>query len=231
MIELHYIVNPAMEGLEKNYFRPSLPPGFHVHRHPCEIQSSGNFMRDGYLDILAARTAGICAEIESRCDGAVMVWSDVDMSGVSPWISIFGWRRFMFVQHSCGGGEGGGRLDNGDELLALAGEGAEVAFHLDAVPEGVGLAEEGTEADRHGRSDGAFAEHDIVDRSRRHADGAGHGVLGNPHGLEVFLEQDIAGCNGSFHVWGQFPQWNISAVGFSTRAGAGADGGGHCRSS
>jgi hypothetical protein len=30
----------------------------------------------------------------------------------------------------------------GDELPAIAGEGEEVAFHLDGVPEGVSLAEE-----------------------------------------------------------------------------------------
>ena len=77
------------------------------------------------------------------------------------------------------GRQRGGGLDAGDGLFAFAGEGAEVAFHLDAVPEGVGLSEEGTEADGHRRSDGEFAEHDLVDGAQRHADGAGHGVLGN----------------------------------------------------
>jgi hypothetical protein len=48
-------------------------------------------------------------------------------------------------------------------LFVFAGERAEVAFHLDAVPEGVGLAEEGGEADGHGRCVGALAEHDLVD--------------------------------------------------------------------
>lgn len=100
---------------------------------------------------------------------------------------------------SRGGGDREGGLNAGDELVALIGEGAEVAFHLDAVPEGVGLAEEDAEADRHGRSDGAFAEHDLVDRPRRHADGAGHGVLGDAHGLKVFLQQDFTGGDGSFH--------------------------------
>lgn len=73
---------------------------------------------------------------------------------------------------SCGGCEGGCGLDAGDELFALVGEGAEVAFRLDAVTEGVGLAEESAEADGHGRSDGA----------RQRADGPSHGVLRNPHG-------------------------------------------------
>ena len=105
---------------------------------------------------------------------------------------------------SVGGRQRGGGLDAGDELFAFAGEGAEVAFHLDAVPEGVGLSEEGTEADGHGRGDRSLAEHDLVDRPRRHADGAGHGVLGNAHGIEILLKQDLAGCDGSFHgcnVW------------------------------
>lgn len=95
-------------------------------------------------------------------------------------------------------------LDAGDEFLALAGEGAEVAFHLDAVPEGVGLAEKDTEADGHGWGDGALAEHDLVDCPWRHADGAGHGILRDAHGLEIFLQQDLAGSDGSVHgcnVW------------------------------
>ena len=105
---------------------------------------------------------------------------------------------------SMGGNYGIDRLDTGDELLAFAGEDAEVAFHLDAVPEGVGLAEKNAEANGHGRSDGPLAEHDLVDRPRRHADGASHGVLRNTHGLEIFLQQDLAWGNTCLHgynVW------------------------------
>jgi hypothetical protein len=47
----------------------------------------------------------------------------------------------------------GGSFGRG-ELLAILGEGSEVAFDLEAVPEGVGLTGEGTEADRHGGGDG-----------------------------------------------------------------------------
>ena len=89
-------------------------------------------------------------------------------------------------------------------MLAFAGKGAEVAFHLDAVPEGVGLAEKNAEADRHCRSDGPLVKHDLVDRPRRHADGAGHGVLRDAHGLEIVLQQDFAGGDGHFYgynVW------------------------------
>lgn len=79
MMELHYTINPAMETLEMEYFLPSLPKGFDPIRHVAEITSSGNFMQDGYLEILTARTEGICAEIERRCDDSVMIWSDVDI--------------------------------------------------------------------------------------------------------------------------------------------------------
>ena len=50
------------------------------------------------------------------------------------------------------------------------GERPEIALDLDAVPEGFGPAEEGSEADGHGRGDGAFAVDDLVDRARREAD-------------------------------------------------------------
>ena len=91
-----------------------------------------------------------------------------------------------------------GRLDTGDELLAFAGEDAEVAFHLDAVPEGVGLAEEDTEAYGNGRSDGSLAEGRSIDRPRWHADGAGHGVLRNAHGLEVSSSRISSRVMGAF---------------------------------
>ena len=97
------------------------------------------------------------------------------------------------------GCNGLGGLDAGDEPIAFAGEGAEVAFRLDAVPECVGLAEEDAEADGHGWSDGPLAEDDLVDPPQRHADGAGHGVLRDAHGLEIFFQQDLAGGDGSFH--------------------------------
>lgn len=100
---------------------------------------------------------------------------------------------------SGGGGDRVGGLDAEDEFLALAGEGAEIAFHLDAVPEGVGLAEEDAEADGHGGSDGSLAEHDLVDRARRHTDGAGHRVLRDAHGLEILLQQDLPRSDGSLH--------------------------------
>ncbi len=102
------------------------------------------------------------------------------------------------------GSDGLGGLDAGDELLAFAGEGAEIAFDLDAVPEGIGLAEEDTETDRHGRSDRALAEDDFIDRTGRNSDGAGHSVLRDAHGLEIFLQKNFTGSDGMFHgynVW------------------------------
>lgn len=43
-----------------------------------------------------------------------------------------------------------GGFDPGCEFLAVLGERAEIAFNLETVPEGVGLAKEGAEAQRHG---------------------------------------------------------------------------------
>lgn len=66
------------------------------------------------------------------------------------------------------------------------------------MPEGVGLAEEGSQADGHGRGDGAFAVDDLFDRLGRDADGACHRVLGDAHGGEVFLEEDTKTLIGAF---------------------------------
>ena len=97
----------------------------------------------------------------------------------------------------------GGR-DGSSELAALSGEGAEVALDLEAMPEVLGLAEKGAEADGHGWGDGALAKDDFIDGARRNADGACHGVLGDAHGEEVLLKKDFAGCNWRFNgynVW------------------------------
>ena len=76
----------------------------------------------------------------------------------------------------CGGDFEGG-FDAFGERATLLGEGSEIAPDLNAVPEGVCLAEEDAEADGHGRSDVAFVEDDLVDRAGRDADSAVHGVL------------------------------------------------------
>jgi hypothetical protein len=62
------------------------------------------------------------------------------------------------------------------------------------VPELRRLTEKGPEADGHDRSDRSVPKHDLVDRAGCDADGAGHGVLGNSHRIEVFLKKDFAGC-------------------------------------
>ena len=86
-----------------------------------------------------------------------------------------------------GDGDGDGGLDVGGELVAIFGKGAEIALYLDAVPEFGGLAEECSEADRHGGDDGAAGVNNFIDGSGCDADGAGHGVLRDTHGNEVFL--------------------------------------------
>ena len=102
------------------------------------------------------------------------------------------WR--LATSSSCGAdGERG--LDVGDELAPLTGEGAEFTLDLEAMPEVVGLTEERPEADGHGRGDGAFPEHDLIDGAGRNPDGPGHGVLGNSHGLEILFQQDFSGSD------------------------------------
>ena len=64
---------------------------------------------------------------------------------------------------SAGVGQFCGGTDFGGELLLLFRQGAEIALHLNAVPELGGLAKEGVEADRHGWSDRALAKDDFVD--------------------------------------------------------------------
>ncbi|SVC94848.1 uncharacterized protein METZ01_LOCUS347702 [marine metagenome] len=95
--------------------------------------------------------------------------------------------------------QGGGGLYVGGEFFAVLGEGPKVAFDLEAVPKVLGLTKEDAEADGHGGSDGAPAKDDFVDGAGSDADGAGHGVLGNAHGAEVFLQKNFSGCDWWVH--------------------------------
>jgi len=88
-----------------------------------------------------------------------------------------------------------GGPDCGGEAFAVFCQRTEVAFHLETIPEALGLPEESPEANRHGRSDRASSEDYLVDRTGRNPDRTGHRILGNPHGLEIFLQQDFAGCD------------------------------------
>jgi len=95
-------------------------------------------------------------------------------------------------QFSCGSNMAG-------ESFAVFGEGAEVALHLESMPEAFRLPKEGTEADRHRGCDRAASEHDLVDRTGWHPDGPCHGILRNPHGFQIFLQEEFSGCYGWTH--------------------------------
>ena len=85
------------------------------------------------------------------------------------------------------------------EVLLLLGEGAEVTLDLDAVPEGFRLAEESTEANGHRRGDGSLSQDNFIDGTGWDSNGAGHRVLRNPQGFDVFFEEDLSGGDRSFH--------------------------------
>ena len=93
------------------------------------------------------------------------------------------------------------RLDASREFLPLPCERAEISLDLNPVPESVRLTEESAEADRYRWRDGAFAEHDFVDRPRRHTYSPSHDVLRNAHRLQVFFQQDFAGSDGLFQEY------------------------------
>ena len=92
-----------------------------------------------------------------------------------------------------------GGADFGGELFLLFAQGAEITLDLQAVPELRGLAEERAKADRHRGGDGPFAQHDLVDCPGGHADGPGHGILGEAHGGQILLQQDFSGCDRWIH--------------------------------
>jgi hypothetical protein len=93
-------------------------------------------------------------------------------------------------------------LDSGSEALSVISQSAKVTLDLQTVPELRGLIEECAETDGHGRRNGALARNDLVDGATGHANGSGHGVLGDTHGDRVFVQQDLTGSKGWLYGWG-----------------------------
>jgi hypothetical protein len=78
-MEIHFIVNEAMEPMADTYFIPSLPADFQPQPHLCEIVSSGEYAKDGYFEVLAEKVEWILSLIEGNLDDGLMMWSDVDV--------------------------------------------------------------------------------------------------------------------------------------------------------
>ena len=91
------------------------------------------------------------------------------------------------------------RPDARDKRTPFLGQGPEVAFHLQSMPEALGLAKESAETDRHGRRDGPPTEDDLVDGSRGDSDRARHGVLGNSQRLQILLQENLPGGDDWTH--------------------------------
>jgi len=98
------------------------------------------------------------------------------------------------------------------EFLLVFGQSAEVTLDLNTMPELRGLAEKCSETDGHSGRDGTAGVDDLVDRTGRDADGAGHGILGNPHGNQVFLQKDFAWCDEWAHGYNVSRYTGVSMV-------------------
>ena len=90
-------------------------------------------------------------------------------------------------------------LDGTGDALGLPTQSTEIAFHLYPMPELFRLTKERPESNRHLWSDSALAVHNLVDPARRYPNRPCHGILLNPHGLEIFFEQDLSGSDGGSH--------------------------------
>lgn len=94
----------------------------------------------------------------------------------------------------------------GNDVVEFVGEGTafdpEFVFALEVHPELGGVAEVAAESDRGIGGDAAFAVDDLVDASRRDADGDGHPVLGDSQGIEELVLEHLTGVDGIWFVAG-----------------------------
>ncbi len=79
-MELHYIINSTMRPLAERFFLPSIPAGFNLIEHESDLWTSGDFDQDNYTAVITERTDAIQRELESRLDGSLMFWCDVDIA-------------------------------------------------------------------------------------------------------------------------------------------------------
>src|SRR5690242_1785801 len=78
----------------------------------------------------------------------------------------------------------------------------EVVVRLQAKPEALAGVERGGKAYGSVGADATLAQHDFIDATRRHARGAGEGVLADTEWCEKFFKQHFAGVDvgQAFHV-------------------------------
>jgi hypothetical protein len=94
-----------------------------------------------------------------------------------------------------------GRSNALRELFLVHCERTKIALHLNTMPKRFRLLEESTKADGHRRSNCAFSKNNLIHRPGRNPDCPGHGILGNPQRLEVFLQQDLTRSHRRVHLW------------------------------
>lgn len=78
-LEIHYLCNDTMRGIARDFFLATMPDSFLPVEHESGIWSSGDFMKDGYADLVTQKTRVTLAVLEDGPVGSVFVWSDVDV--------------------------------------------------------------------------------------------------------------------------------------------------------
>lgn len=79
-MDLHYVIEPHTESLEREFFLPSIPTGFEVVRHQPDLSNEEAAGETGCL-----KTCAIIREIEKNPDDGLMVWSGADLIYPGDW--------------------------------------------------------------------------------------------------------------------------------------------------
>ena len=77
-MRLHCCYTPAHEVLYRDWFRPSVPPGFDLRPLPLPGAGPGDFLSPEFLECIRRKLDGIGRSLR-EAPGDLMVWSDVDV--------------------------------------------------------------------------------------------------------------------------------------------------------
>ena len=77
-MKIYSCYTPSHEPLYRDYFAPSLPASLESVVYPMDIEGSGDFLTQRYLQCLRAKAEEIEASIREN-DGQIIIWSDVDI--------------------------------------------------------------------------------------------------------------------------------------------------------
>ena len=78
-MEIHFALNDKHYNMFNAYCKPSIPHGFTIVEHKLDIKSSGEYMKNGYIEIIREKMRLIINSLNSLDSPDPIIWADADI--------------------------------------------------------------------------------------------------------------------------------------------------------